>query len=43
MENLMTQNTNQKKNYDFEFFGKGSEYFAIMIVNWLLTLVTLGL
>ncbi len=37
MESPITQ------NYRLEFFGKGSDYFAIMIVNWLLTLVTLGL
>lgn len=43
METLETQNTNQTQNYHFDFFGKGSDYFAIMIVNWLLTLVTLGL
>ena len=39
----MTQNTNQPQNYRLAFFGKGSEYFAIMIVNWLLTLITFGL
>lgn len=39
----MTQNTNQTQSYRLEFFGKGSDYFAIMIVNWLLTLITLGL
>jgi len=43
MENLISQNTNQTKNYCFEFFGKGSEYFTIMIVNMLLTVITLGL
>lgn len=43
METLETQNTNQTQNYHFDFLGKGSDYFAIMIVNWLLTLVTLGL
>lgn len=43
METSMTENTNEKQNYHFEFFGKGSEYFSIMIVNWLLTLVTVGL
>lgn len=42
METSMTQNTNQTQNYRLEFFGKGLDYFAIMIVNWLLTLVTLG-
>lgn len=43
MEIVTTQDTNQTQNYQLEFFGKGSEYFAIMIVNWLLTLITLGL
>ncbi len=43
METLVEQKTNQSQNYHFEFFGKGSEYFAILIVNWLLTLITLGL
>ncbi len=42
METLMEQKTHQSRNYQFEFFGKGSEYFAILIVNWLLTLITLG-
>lgn len=42
METSMTQNINQTENYHLEFFGKGSEYFAIMIVNWLLTLITFG-
>lgn len=42
METSTTQSTNQKLNYHLEFFGKGSEYFSIMIVNWLLTLITLG-
>lgn len=39
----MTQDIKQKQNYFLEFHGKGSEFFSIMIVNWLLTLVTLGL
>lgn len=43
MEKPMTQDTDRPQNYHLEFFGKGSEYFAIMIVNWLLTLITLGL
>jgi len=38
-----TQNTTQAQNYRFQFFGKGSEFFSIMIVNWLLTLITLGI
>lgn len=43
METSSTQNTDQAQSYRFQFFGKGSEYFAIMIVNWLLTLITLGI
>ena len=42
MNTLSTDNTGQVQNYRLQFLGKGSEYFAIMIVNWLLTLVTLG-
>ena len=44
MEPSNTQNpdTNTNQNYNLQFFGKGSEYFSIMIANWLLTLVTLG-
>lgn len=29
--------------FNLNFFGKGSELFVIMIVNWLLTLITLGI
>jgi uncharacterized membrane protein YjgN (DUF898 family) len=43
METTITSNTNEKQQYQLEFFGKGSDYFVIMIVNWLLTLITLGL
>ena len=43
METSILQNTEQPQNYRLEFFGKGSDYFAIMIVNWLLTLITIGL
>jgi len=39
----MTQNTNETKKYHLEFFGKGFEYFTIIIVNWLLIIVTLGI
>lgn len=42
METTMSPNSNQFQNYRLEFFGKGKEYFSIMIVNWLLTLITLG-
>lgn len=43
METTITEHTNQTQTYQLEFFGKGSDYFSIMIVNWLLILVTLGL
>ena len=33
----------EQKNYQLKFEGKGSEYFGILIVNWLLTLFTLGI
>jgi uncharacterized membrane protein YjgN (DUF898 family) len=29
-------------NYQLEFNGKGSEFFSVIIVNWLLTILTLG-
>lgn len=29
-------------NYELEFNGKGSEFFSVIIVNWLLTILTLG-
>ncbi len=32
-----------RQNYKLGFHGKGSEFFSIIIVNWLLTIVTLGL
>lgn len=37
-ETLQTQT-----NYQLEFNGKGSEFFSVIIVNWLLTILTLGL
>lgn len=40
--NTYKQNTAQMQDYRLQFFGTGAEYFTIMIVNWLLTLVTLG-
>lgn len=35
--------TNEKRNYSLEFTGRGSTYFSISIVNWLLTALTLGI
>ncbi len=42
MEVTSTQNTGQEQSYRLQFFGKGSEFFSIIIINWLLTLITLG-
>lgn len=39
---METQRSPQRE-YSLDFFGKGSEYFAIVIVNWLLTALTLGI
>jgi uncharacterized membrane protein YjgN (DUF898 family) len=33
----------EQNSYTLRFLGKGSEYFGIIIVNWLLTLITLGI
>ena len=38
MENEITE----LKNYKLSFHGKGKAYFGIVIVNWLLTVITLG-
>jgi uncharacterized membrane protein YjgN (DUF898 family) len=32
-----------QKNYKLEFKGQGGELFSILIVNWILTLITLGI
>lgn len=39
----MEQNYPQKHEYQLNYQGKGSELFSIIIVNWLLSIVTLGL
>lgn len=40
----MSTNVNETpKSYTLSFHGKGSEYFAIMIVNWLFSIITFGL
>lgn len=41
-EQTQPQEAQQQKSYELKFFGKGSEYFSILIVNWLLTVITLG-
>lgn len=35
--------TSENKNYKLQFHGKGGDFFGVIIVNWLLTIVTLGL
>lgn len=39
----MEQLLHEKKMYPFEFKGTGKDYFGIVIINWLLTIITLGL
>jgi uncharacterized membrane protein YjgN (DUF898 family) len=36
-------NNNQSNVYELSFHGTGKEYFGIIIVNWLLTIITLGI
>lgn len=45
MEITTTQETlsPQPDKYEISFKGNGGEYFTIVIVNWLLTVITLGL
>ena len=39
MENTLQNNP----SYKLEFQGKGNDFFGIIIVNWLLTIITLGI
>lgn len=39
MENMISE----VKKYEISFHGKGGEFFGILIVNWLLTVLTLGI
>ncbi|MFI0491812.1 YjgN family protein [Flavobacterium sp.] len=39
MENILESSSTHK----LEFNGKGKDFFGVMIVNWLLTIITLGL
>jgi len=41
--NMELLENDTQPQYKLQFFGKGSEFFGIMIVNWLLTLITLGI
>lgn len=38
----MEETTTTEKNYKLDFYGTGGEFFGIIIVNWLLTVLTLG-
>ncbi len=38
----MEETTTTEKKYKLDFYGKGGEFFGIIIVNWLLTIITLG-
>jgi uncharacterized membrane protein YjgN (DUF898 family) len=38
----MEETLKTPSNYQLEFNGKGSEFFSVIIVNWLLTIITLG-
>jgi uncharacterized membrane protein YjgN (DUF898 family) len=39
----MEETVTQKHEYQLAYTGKGSDFFSVIIVNWLLTLITLGL
>jgi uncharacterized membrane protein YjgN (DUF898 family) len=38
----MEENLQRSANYQLEFNGRGSDFFSVIIVNWLLTILTLG-
>jgi uncharacterized membrane protein YjgN (DUF898 family) len=42
-EQNVFESNEQPQTYTLKFLGNGSEYFGIIIVNWLLTLITLGI
>lgn len=39
----MEHNYSDKKDYKLNFQGKGTDFFGIIVVNWILTMLTLGL
>ncbi|MEO8253495.1 MAG: DUF898 family protein [Flavobacterium sp.] len=39
----MEDNLQSNQNYKLDFHGKGSDFFGIIIVNWLLIIITLGI
>ena len=38
----METSSSYQQPFKLDFHGKGSEFFGIIIVNWLLTVITLG-
>ncbi len=43
MENIEQPKKNEYFNYKLQFKGEGADYFGILIVNFLLSILTLGL
>lgn len=41
--NTSTEGKSNTQIYELKFFGLGFDYFKIIIVNWLLTIITLGI
>lgn len=39
----MEETVTQKQEYQLAYTGKGGDFFSVIIVNWLLTLITLGI
>ena len=39
----MENEISELKNYKLSFNGQGKTYFGIVIINWLLTIITLGI
>lgn len=39
----LLNNDNPERKYSFSFLGEGGEFFGVLIVNWLLTAITLGI
>lgn len=39
---IVDESTSREQNYKLDFIGNGSDFFGILIINWLLTVVTLG-
>lgn len=39
----MEENNNSKKSFKLNYNGTGGDLFAIIVINWLLTIITLGI